>query len=146
MEIASPKNPAPGRRPRQRNASQAEDADHDVSDTKSAAASDSSDQNPYTHFIDLSKSSGLYSQTQPPQVHNYAPPIVPTAPYYTSRRAPHVESPVDAERRGKEASLHDYFLPSYGISSAVIQEEVRYFCGPDAIVRSFAHQVRAGGD
>jgi len=39
--------------------------------------------------------------------------------------------------------LNSYFVPGYGISRAVIQTEIRYFCGPDAIVRPYTHQVRA---
>ena len=46
---------------------------------------------------------------------------------------------------GMAASLNNYFVPGYGISRAVIQGEIRYHCGPDAIVRPFTHQVRAGG-
>lgn len=37
--------------------------------------------------------------------------------------------------------LNSYFLPGYGISRAVIQSEIRYHCGPDAIVRPYTHQV-----
>lgn len=39
-------------------------------------------------------------------------------------------------------ALNNYFVPGYGISRAVIQSEIRYHCGPDAIVRPFTHQVR----
>lgn len=38
-------------------------------------------------------------------------------------------------------ALNSYFLPGYGISRAVIQSEIRYHCGPDAIVRPYTHQV-----
>lgn len=38
--------------------------------------------------------------------------------------------------------LITYFLPGFGISRSVIQSEIRYFCGPDAIVRPFTHKVR----
>ena len=44
---------------------------------------------------------------------------------------------------GMAASLNNYFVPGYGISRAVIQGEIRYHCGPDAIVRPFTHQVSA---
>lgn len=43
---------------------------------------------------------------------------------------------------GMAATLNNYFVPGYGISRAVIQGEIRYHCGPDAIVRPFTHQVR----
>ena len=39
------------------------------------------------------------------------------------------------------ADQNTYFLPGYGISRSVIQSEIRYFCGPDAIVRPFTHKV-----
>ena len=39
------------------------------------------------------------------------------------------------------AEANTYFLPGYGISRSVIQSEIRYFCGPDAIVRPFTHKV-----
>ncbi|KAB2577637.1 hypothetical protein BFW01_g9718 [Lasiodiplodia theobromae] len=45
---------------------------------------------------------------------------------------------------GMAASLNNYFVPGYGISRAVIQGEIRYHCGPDAIVRPFTHQGRDG--
>ncbi|KAF2095495.1 hypothetical protein NA57DRAFT_26852, partial [Rhizodiscina lignyota] len=38
------------------------------------------------------------------------------------------------------ADPNTYFLPGYGISRSVIQSEIRYFCGPDAIVRPFTHK------
>ncbi|KAK8201628.1 hypothetical protein IWZ01DRAFT_443130 [Phyllosticta capitalensis] len=41
-------------------------------------------------------------------------------------------------------ALNNYFVPGYGISRAVIQSEIRYHCGPDAIVRPFTHQGRDG--
>lgn len=37
---------------------------------------------------------------------------------------------------------NSYFVPGYGISRAVIQNEIRYHCGPDAIVRPYTFQVR----
>ncbi|KAK8182962.1 hypothetical protein BC567DRAFT_147993, partial [Phyllosticta citribraziliensis] len=40
------------------------------------------------------------------------------------------------------AALNNYFVPGYGISRAVIQSEIRYHCGPDAIVRPFTHQAQ----
>lgn len=43
---------------------------------------------------------------------------------------------------GMATTLNNYFVPGYGISRAVIQGEIRYHCGPDAIVRPFTHQVR----
>ncbi|KAL1638444.1 hypothetical protein SLS56_000253 [Neofusicoccum ribis] len=36
---------------------------------------------------------------------------------------------------GMAATLNNYFVPGYGISRAVIQGEIRYHCGPDAIGR-----------
>lgn len=36
---------------------------------------------------------------------------------------------------------NSYFVPGFGISRAVIQNEIRYHCGPDAIVRPYTHQV-----
>ncbi|PSN72417.1 hypothetical protein BS50DRAFT_251140 [Corynespora cassiicola Philippines] len=39
---------------------------------------------------------------------------------------------------------NSYFVPGYGISRAVIQNEIRYHCGPDAIVRPYTHQGRDG--
>lgn len=39
-------------------------------------------------------------------------------------------------------AVNSYFVPGYGISRAIIQSEIRYFCGPDAIVRPYTHQVR----
>lgn len=45
---------------------------------------------------------------------------------------------------GMAATLNNYFVPGYGISRAVIQGEIRYHCGPDAIVRPFTHQGRDG--
>jgi hypothetical protein len=39
------------------------------------------------------------------------------------------------------ADPSSYFVPGYGISRAVIQSEIRYFCGPDAIVRPYTHHV-----
>ncbi|KAF2138533.1 uncharacterized protein K452DRAFT_361210 [Aplosporella prunicola CBS 121167] len=45
---------------------------------------------------------------------------------------------------GMATSLNSYFVPGYGISRAVIQGEIRYHCGPDAIVRPFTHQGRDG--
>lgn len=40
------------------------------------------------------------------------------------------------------ATPNSYFIPGYGISRAVIQNEIRYHCGPDAIVRPYTFQVR----
>lgn len=37
---------------------------------------------------------------------------------------------------------NSYFIPGYGISRTVIQNEIRYHCGPDAIVRPYTFQVR----
>ncbi|KAF2871612.1 hypothetical protein BDV95DRAFT_493551 [Massariosphaeria phaeospora] len=42
------------------------------------------------------------------------------------------------------SSPNSYFVPGFGISRAVIQNEIRYHCGPDAIVRPFTHQGRDG--
>ncbi|KAF2084335.1 hypothetical protein K490DRAFT_49543 [Saccharata proteae CBS 121410] len=42
------------------------------------------------------------------------------------------------------SALNSYFVPGFGISRAVIQSEIRYHCGPDAIVRPFTHQGRDG--
>ncbi|KAF1982706.1 hypothetical protein K402DRAFT_339650 [Aulographum hederae CBS 113979] len=42
------------------------------------------------------------------------------------------------------APLNNYFVPGFGISRWVIQSEIRYFCGPDAIVRPYTHQGRDG--
>jgi hypothetical protein len=39
------------------------------------------------------------------------------------------------------AGTNSYFVPGFGISRAVIQSEIRYHCGPDAIVRPYTHQV-----
>ncbi|KAF2399592.1 hypothetical protein EJ06DRAFT_531137 [Trichodelitschia bisporula] len=39
---------------------------------------------------------------------------------------------------------NSYFVPGYGISRVVIQSQIRYYCGPDAIVRPFQHQGRDG--
>ncbi|KAJ4991513.1 hypothetical protein SVAN01_02894 [Stagonosporopsis vannaccii] len=39
---------------------------------------------------------------------------------------------------------NSYFIPGYGISRAVIQNEIRYHCGPDAIVRPYTFQGRDG--
>ncbi|KAF2119443.1 hypothetical protein BDV96DRAFT_345492 [Lophiotrema nucula] len=41
-------------------------------------------------------------------------------------------------------AANSYFVPGYGISRAVIQNEIRYHCGPDAIVRPYTHQGRDG--
>lgn len=40
------------------------------------------------------------------------------------------------------AAQNSYFVPGFGISRAVIQNEIRYHCGPDAIVRPYTFQVR----
>ncbi|KAF2186209.1 hypothetical protein K469DRAFT_573586 [Zopfia rhizophila CBS 207.26] len=42
------------------------------------------------------------------------------------------------------AGANSYFVPGFGISRAVIQNEIRYHCGPDAIVRPYTHQGRDG--
>ncbi|KAF2133816.1 hypothetical protein P153DRAFT_392461 [Dothidotthia symphoricarpi CBS 119687] len=42
------------------------------------------------------------------------------------------------------AAQNSYFVPGYGISRAVIQNEIRYHCGPDAIVRPYTFQGRDG--
>ncbi|KAF3007615.1 hypothetical protein E8E13_008132 [Curvularia kusanoi] len=42
------------------------------------------------------------------------------------------------------ATPNSYFIPGYGISRAVIQNEIRYHCGPDAIVRPYTFQGRDG--
>ncbi|KAF2850410.1 hypothetical protein T440DRAFT_489650 [Plenodomus tracheiphilus IPT5] len=39
---------------------------------------------------------------------------------------------------------NSYFVPGYGISRAVIQNEIRYHCGPGAIVRPYTFQGRDG--
>jgi len=39
------------------------------------------------------------------------------------------------------AQPNSYFVPGFGISRPVIQNEIRYHCGPDAIVRPYTHQV-----
>lgn len=35
-----------------------------------------------------------------------------------------------------------YFIPGFGISRAIIQSDIRYYCGPDAIVRPYTLHVR----
>ncbi|KAL7770092.1 hypothetical protein CFE70_000025 [Pyrenophora teres f. teres 0-1] len=40
------------------------------------------------------------------------------------------------------AVLNSYFVPGFGISRAVIQNEIRYHCGPDAIVRPYTFQAQ----
>ncbi|KAF1931257.1 uncharacterized protein M421DRAFT_2768 [Didymella exigua CBS 183.55] len=40
------------------------------------------------------------------------------------------------------ATSNSYFIPGYGISRAVIQNEIRYHCGPDAIVRPYTFQAQ----
>lgn len=42
------------------------------------------------------------------------------------------------------AAPNSYFVPGYGISRPVIQSEIRYHCGPDAIVRPYTFQGRDG--
>ncbi|KAI4926747.1 hypothetical protein J4E85_007042 [Alternaria conjuncta] len=37
---------------------------------------------------------------------------------------------------------NSYFVPGFGISRAVIQNEIRYHCGPDAIVRPYTFQAQ----
>jgi hypothetical protein len=39
-----------------------------------------------------------------------------------------------------------YFVPGYGISRIVIQSEIQYMCGPDAIVRPFTLKVCTCGE
>ncbi|KAK3214867.1 hypothetical protein GRF29_19g1513809 [Pseudopithomyces chartarum] len=39
------------------------------------------------------------------------------------------------------ASPNSYFIPGYGISRTVIQNEIHYYCGPKAIVRPYTLQV-----
>ena len=39
------------------------------------------------------------------------------------------------------AAANSYFVPGYGISRAVIQNEIHYYCGPQSIVRPYVHQV-----
>ncbi|OSS43962.1 hypothetical protein B5807_11325 [Epicoccum nigrum] len=39
---------------------------------------------------------------------------------------------------------NSYFIPGFGISRAVIQSEIKYFCGPNAIVRPYTFQGRDG--
>ncbi|EAT91237.1 hypothetical protein SNOG_01588 [Parastagonospora nodorum SN15] len=40
------------------------------------------------------------------------------------------------------ASANSYFVPGFGISRTVIQNEIRYHCGPDAIVRPYTFQAQ----
>ncbi|KAJ4299447.1 hypothetical protein N0V90_004692 [Kalmusia sp. IMI 367209] len=42
------------------------------------------------------------------------------------------------------AGPNSYFVPGYGISRTVIQNEIHYYCGPDAIVRPYTLQGRDG--
>ncbi|KAF1965145.1 hypothetical protein BU23DRAFT_561321 [Bimuria novae-zelandiae CBS 107.79] len=42
------------------------------------------------------------------------------------------------------ASPNSYFVPGYGISRTVIQNEIHYYCGPNAIVRPYTLQGRDG--
>ncbi|KAF2654697.1 hypothetical protein K491DRAFT_631546 [Lophiostoma macrostomum CBS 122681] len=42
------------------------------------------------------------------------------------------------------AGTNSYFVPGFGISRTVIQNEIRYHCGPDAIVRPYTLQGRDG--
>ncbi|KAH7411992.1 hypothetical protein DE146DRAFT_751136 [Phaeosphaeria sp. MPI-PUGE-AT-0046c] len=42
------------------------------------------------------------------------------------------------------AAQNSYFVPGFGISRTVIQNEIRYHCGPDAIVRPYTFQGRDG--
>ncbi|KAF1950526.1 hypothetical protein CC80DRAFT_455717 [Byssothecium circinans] len=39
---------------------------------------------------------------------------------------------------------NSYFVPGFGISRAVMQNDIHYYCGPDAIVRPYTHQGRDG--
>ncbi|KAF2435545.1 hypothetical protein EJ08DRAFT_645837 [Tothia fuscella] len=42
------------------------------------------------------------------------------------------------------AQANSYFVPGFGISRAIIQSEIQYLCGPDAVVRPYTHQGRDG--
>ncbi|CAI6334223.1 unnamed protein product [Periconia digitata] len=42
------------------------------------------------------------------------------------------------------SSPNSYFIPGYGISRAVMQNDIHYYCGPDAIVRPYTHHGRDG--
>ncbi|PVH95912.1 hypothetical protein DM02DRAFT_617576 [Periconia macrospinosa] len=42
------------------------------------------------------------------------------------------------------AAPNSYFIPGYGISRAVMQNNIHYYCGPDAIVRPYTHHGRDG--
>ncbi|KAF2643659.1 hypothetical protein P280DRAFT_487626 [Massarina eburnea CBS 473.64] len=39
---------------------------------------------------------------------------------------------------------NSYFVPGFGISRAVMQNDIHYYCGPDAIVRPYTYQGRDG--
>ncbi|KAF2663947.1 hypothetical protein BT63DRAFT_461065 [Microthyrium microscopicum] len=39
---------------------------------------------------------------------------------------------------------HSYFVPGFGISRVIIQSEIRYMSGPNAIVRPFTLRGRDG--
>lgn len=61
-----------------------------------------------------------------------------------------ISSPVSSTLLSVKLSImatpNSYFVPGYGISRAVIQNEIRYHCGPDAIVRPYTFQVRTRKD
>jgi hypothetical protein len=38
-------------------------------------------------------------------------------------------------------SAHSYFVPGFGLSRVIIQSEIRYMCGRDAIARSYTLRV-----
>lgn len=40
--------------------------------------------------------------------------------------------------------LQDYFVPGYEISRRIIQNEIRFHCGPEAIARPYTFQGRDG--
>lgn len=40
------------------------------------------------------------------------------------------------------ATPNSYFVPGYGISRTVMQTDIHFYCGPDAIVRPYTYHVR----
>ncbi|TKA74615.1 hypothetical protein B0A49_07031 [Cryomyces minteri] len=42
------------------------------------------------------------------------------------------------------STQNSYFVPGYGISRFVIQEQIRWHCGPEAIARPYVHYGRDG--
>ncbi|KAK7185587.1 hypothetical protein DPSP01_010735 [Paraphaeosphaeria sporulosa] len=42
------------------------------------------------------------------------------------------------------SGTNSYFVPGYGISRTVIQNEIHYYCGPNSIVRPYTLQGRDG--